>query len=67
MNEIVTAVSTVGFPIVMSILLLYMNNEEGKLHKLEMDELRKTVENNTLALVKLMDKLEGVSNGEKGH
>ncbi len=62
MQEVITAVSTVGFPIVMSILLLYMNNEENKLHKQEMDELRKTVENNTLALVKLIDKLEGVKN-----
>lgn len=59
MNDVVTAVSTVGFPIVMSILLLYMNQKEGEAHKIEIDELRKTVENNTLALVRLLEKLGG--------
>lgn len=59
MNEIITAVSTVGFPVVMSILLLYMYQKESAEHKEEINELRKTVENNTLALVKLLDKLGG--------
>lgn len=59
MNDIITAVSTVGFPIVMCILLLYTNQKQDAQHKEEIDELRKTVENNTLALVKLLDKLGG--------
>lgn len=59
MNDIITAVSTVGFPIVMCILLLYTNQKQDIQHKEEIDELRKTVENNTLALVKLLDKLGG--------
>lgn len=68
MQDIVNAIATVGFPIVMCVLLLYMNNEGDKMHKEEMNELRKTVENNTLALVKLMDKLERLwSDGEKEH
>jgi len=68
MQDIVNAIATVGFPIVMCVLLLYTNNEEGKRHQEEMNELRKTVENNTLAIVQLMDKLERwTNNGEKGN
>ena len=64
------AVSVVGFPIVMCLIFIYYvkyltdkNAEQiDKLqeqHRQETSELTKAVENNTLALTKLIDKLGG--------
>ena len=58
-NDVITVISTLGFPIVMCGALfwyLVKNNEE---HKNEVENLRKTLENNTIALTRLCDKLEG--------
>lgn len=50
MEEVVKIISEVGFPIVMSLLLLYiMKNNEIRYDE-TIDSLRKTVEENTLAL-----------------
>ncbi|MBO5884934.1 MAG: hypothetical protein J6S85_20315 [Methanobrevibacter sp.] len=49
-NTIVTIISTVGFPIAMSVYLIYFLQTELK-------EMRKTIENNTLTMQKLVDKL----------
>lgn len=52
-NTIIQAVGSVGFPIVITIILLwYMKGE--------LSELRKTVENNTLTMQKLLDHLTPV-------
>lgn len=63
------AVSVVGFPIVMCLIFIYYvkyltdkNAEQiDKLqvqHRQETSELTKAVENNTLALTRLLDKLD---------
>ena len=50
-NTIVTIISTVGFPIAMTIYLVYFMQTELK-------EMRKTIENNTITMQKLVDKLD---------
>ena len=49
-NVIAQLVGSVGFPICMSIYLIYFMQTELK-------EMRKTIENNTLTMQKLVDKL----------
>lgn len=53
MNEILSAISTVGFPIVCTIMLGYLLLQEKDVHKQEMDELRKSIEANTLVMSEL--------------
>lgn len=49
-NVIAQLVGSVGFPICISIYLIYFMQTEMK-------EMRKTIENNTLTMQKLVDKL----------
>lgn len=55
--DIISAVSTVGFPIAMAIYLIYAGNKRDEKNAETIEELRKTVENNTLTVQKLIDKL----------
>lgn len=53
MNEIVTVISSVGFPIVMCLILVkYMAQENAK-HESEINALRDTLEANTKVLTEL--------------
>ena len=58
MNEITTAVSSLGFPIVMCGALFWYQIKSNEEHKEEVDRLRTALENNTLALQMLCDKLK---------
>ena len=82
MDQVITIIQTVGFPIACAIAMFLMLNNEQKSHKEETKELTETihdlkasftdainqqkadmvtaVNNNTLALQKLIDKLEDV-------
>ena len=57
-NAITTIISTVGFPIAMSIYMLYTLQKMNENHRTEIDNLRKAIENNTVAIVKLVEKLD---------
>ena len=57
-NAVVTIISTVGFPIAMSIYLIYFMQTELK-------EMRRTIENNTLTMQKIVDKLDEDNNDKK--
>ena len=70
MNEIVSIVSAVGFPIVAAIGCGYFVKwqyeqnskqleEMRKEHKEEVTKMTEALNNNTLALQKLIDKIEG--------
>ena len=52
-NMIAQLVGSVGFPICMSIYLIYFMQTELK-------EMRKTIENNTLTMQRIVDKLNEV-------
>lgn len=76
MDALLQAIGTYGFPIVVAILCMwyvkYVNDkhteevaELNRQHKTELSEVTQAVNNNTIALTKLCDKL-GVSDGN-GH
>lgn len=52
-----TLISNLGFPIACVIAMFYMWNKEREDHKAEMQEVTKAVENNTIAVTKLVEKL----------
>lgn len=57
-NAITQIISSVGFPIAMCVYVMYVMQKQIENHKTEIDELRKTIENNTVAIVKLVEKLD---------
>lgn len=50
-------VASIGFPILMCLLMYKHSIDSAKLHKEEVDRLSKCVENNTLALERLVEKV----------
>ena len=56
---ILTAISTVGFPIVVAAAMFWKLNKQDEDHKEEMAKVTEAVNNNTLALQKLLDKIGG--------
>jgi hypothetical protein len=64
--EIVDIISNVGFPIACVIGLAYYVREINNQHKTEVDDLRTAIENNTLVITKLIDRLDlEMKGGEK--
>ena len=49
-SDVLNAVSTVGFPIVMCLLLLYVLYKQNEEHKEEMNKMNESLANNTLAI-----------------
>lgn len=60
-NLIIQAVSTVGFPIVMCGLLFWKIDKQDKEHREETTKLSESLNQNTLAIQKLVDKLDNLS------
>lgn len=58
-DSIITILSNVGFPIAMSIFLIYFMQTEMK-------EMRKTIENNTITMQKVVDSLEDIKKVNNG-
>lgn len=58
MQDIVTAISTVGFPIVMAILMFYMMRENNKQHSDEVKQLSDALNQNSVVLGQLKELLE---------
>ena len=52
---ILNAINTVGFPIVMCIILLYVVNKQNEEHKEEMSKITEALNNNTLVIQHLTD------------
>ena len=52
-NDIVTAISTVGFPIACCCFLLWQNSKQDEYHREEMEKLRDTISENTRIIDKL--------------
>lgn len=62
MNEAVTLITNVGFPIGLTLILLWYIYDSNNKHKEEMDKMSEAVNNNTLVLTKLIDRLERDNN-----
>lgn len=58
---IINAISTVGFPIVMCVILLYIVNKQNEEHKEEMAKITESLNNNTLVIQHLTDTLTNVN------
>ena len=54
-NFIIQSITTVGFPIVTSLIMMYLVYMQNKTHKEEMSEVVKALENNTIAITHLSD------------
>lgn len=54
---VITAISTVGFPIVMCGALFWKMDKQDKEHKEEMSKSTEAINNNTVVLQKLMQML----------
>lgn len=59
MQEVVTAISTVGFPIVMCILIFYYMEKEAESHKQEVDGLKEVLTDLKISITQLTDELRG--------
>ena len=57
-NAITTAISTLGFPIVMCGAMFWYMIKEKDTHKEEMNSVTEALNNNTLILQKLCDRLD---------
>ena len=57
-NELSTTISTLGFPIGMCLIMCYYVNKINDAHKKESDKFAEALNNNTLVLQKLCDKLD---------
>lgn len=62
-NEIQTAITTVGFPIVFCLLLFWYLREETKNHKDEVSELKAVISENNSILASLKQLIEDKLNG----
>ena len=56
-QTVITAISTVGFPIVMCGALFWKMDKQDKEHKEEMNKSTEAINNNTVVLQKLMQML----------
>lgn len=59
-NTVTQLVSSVGFPIALCIYMIYAMQKQSENHKTEINELTKTIENNTIAIVKLVEKIDRI-------
>lgn len=57
-NELSALISTLGFPIGMCLIMCYYINKINDTHKQETDKFSEALNNNTVVLQKLCDKLD---------
>ena len=58
LSSIVNVIGSLGFPIVMCIMLYQRMDKQDEQHKEEMTKLTESLNNNTIALTQLASKLE---------
>ena len=62
-NAITQLISGVGFPVAVGLICFWYINKQSEEHKAEIDELTKALNNNTLVMQRLADRLsQEVSN-----
>lgn len=59
LNAIAQIIGSLGFPIVACGALFWQNNKQDERYENQISKITETVNNNTLAITKLVDKLEG--------
>lgn len=58
-------IGSLGFPIVMCFYLIKMYKDSEQDHKEEVSHLRTAVENNTIVVQRVLDKLEVIENANR--
>ena len=58
MNDVITAISTVGFPIVMSLILFWYLQKETESHREETNALKDAINKLEIAITSLITKLD---------
>lgn len=56
--SLIDMISNVGFPIAVVVYMFWRDREQTKAHKEETDGFVTAIENNTIALTKLMERME---------
>lgn len=56
---VTSIIGTLGFPIAVCLICFWWINKREQQHKEEVSELTKAIENNTLVMQKLVDRLNG--------
>lgn len=59
LNVVTQLIGSLGFPIVACIALFYQNSKQEDRHREEMEKLSDAVNNNTLAITQLTEKING--------
>lgn len=59
MNEVMEFIKQLGFPIAVAVALFWQNTKLNEQHKEEMTKVTEALNNNTLALTELKDKIGG--------
>ena len=62
-QTILSAISSLGFPIVCCLIVLYMYWKSDQTHKAEVDKLSEAVQNNTVVMEKILTHLEMKGDG----
>ena len=57
-NDIITAICTVGFPIVAYGALVWYELKKDSEHRSEVEKMTEAINNNTIALTKLIERLD---------
>lgn len=63
-NTIISTIGSVGFPIVMCLLMYTEMGKQSQRHTDEMEKVRQALENNTIAINTLAGKVEGLDDGK---
>lgn len=58
-SEAVQLIGSLGFPIVMCLMMYYRMDKQDENHKQEMDKITESLNNNTIAITKLTERLGG--------
>lgn len=61
-STIVQIISSLGFPIACCVAMFWQNNKLNESHKAEVSKLNEAINNNTIALNHIIDKLGGTNN-----
>ena len=64
LNAFTTLIGSLGFPIIMCLLLYYRMDKQDENHKTEMEKITEALNNNTQALTALATKISTASGGD---
>lgn len=64
LNAFTTLIGSLGFPIVMCLLLYYRMDKQDENHKNEMEKITEALNNNTQAITSLVTKISTLSGGD---